>query len=299
MARLRNTVIRQIKTQVDRSKIFNIKMMNKQGQIRHFILKCKDIPNKNNYGILSFDDITELNLLELFNHNKLLHDNSDHENKALFEFLSVIQRNGAKISLHNYYKGISITNNAVIETINEGRVVLKTSYVQQKAIQYEKKSLIVSEALPHPITCDKVSKLEFEKQSVEFTQMKFSNTSPVSRETVRLVPEETHSVTLFIGEHKYTGDLYVEDISLNAIKLGMSVMPAGFDIKTDVTIDMIFTVDKRPFIINAQATLFKKREANKIFETVFIFHLDGKTRVNLVKYISKRQMALIREFKGL
>ena len=287
------------KVLVDRSRIFNVKMINNQGQMRHFILKCKDIPNKNNYGILSFDDITELNLLGLFDKNTALHDNSDKTDKALFEFLSVIQRNSAKISLHNYYKGISITNSAILDTIGEESVVLKTSYVQQKAINYERRSLIVSEALPFPITCDKLLKLEFEKQSVEFTQMKFSKTSPVSRETVRLIPEESHSVTLFVGDHKYTGDLHIEDISLSAIKLGMSAMPAGFDIDTDVTIDMVLKVDKRPLIINTKATLFKKREANRIFEAIFTFDLDVKTRVNLVKYISKRQMALIREFKGL
>jgi len=93
--------------------------------------------------------------------------------------------------------------------------------------------------------------------------------------------------------------LHIEDISLSAIKLGMSAMPAGFDIDTDVTIDMVLKVDKRPLIINTKATLFKKREANRIFEAIFTFDLDVKTRVNLVKYISKRQMALIREFKGL
>jgi len=289
------------KVLADRSKIFNVKMINAQGKMRHFILKCKDIPDKNNYGILSFDDITELNLLQLFDKNI---ENDDTEadtqtTEAILELLSVIKRNQASVALYNYYKGISITNNAIIEEINEESILLKTAYVQQKAIQYEQKSLIVSEALPSPIMCEKVLKTEFDNQSVLLTKLKFAVTSADKRGTVRLVPENSHNVTLFIDDHKYMGDLYIEDISLNAVKLGMSVMPAGFDIDTDVIIDMVFTVDKRPLNINAKATLFKKREKNKVFEAVFMLKIDSKTRMNLVKYISKRQMALIREFKGL
>jgi len=289
------------KIQADRSKIFNVKMINNKGKMRHFILKCKDIPNKNNYAILSFDDITELNLLQLFDTGATT-NNADPDSqtiKALFELLNVIKRNNAKVSLYNYYKGISITNDAVIEQVNKDNVILKTSYVQQKVIQYEQRSMIVSEALPSAIVCEKVLKIEFDKQSVILTKLKFAVTSAESRGAVRLVPEDSHTVTLFIGDHKYTGNLYVQDISLKAVKLHMSNMPAGFELGTEVTIDMVFTVDKRPLIINTKAILFKKREANKIFEAIFNLNIDSATKMNLVKYVSKRQMALIREFKGL
>jgi len=288
-----NTVLK------DRKKIYNVKMKNTQGEMQHFILKCKDIPDKNNYGILSFDDITELNLLGLYDKNATKEDKKVENKKAIFDLLSVIQRNSAKVSLHNYYKGITIANDAIILEIQDEDIVFKTSYVQQKAVQYEQKSLIVSEALPFPIACNTLKRLSFENQTVGFQELSFAKTSPVTRATMRLVPEETHKVTMFIGEKKYAGDLTIKDISLNAVKLSLNVMPAGFELKTEVILDMVFTLNKKPLIINTKANLLKKQELGNVFEAVFLLDVDTKTRGKIVNYIAKRQMALIREFKGL
>jgi len=287
------------KVLADRSKIYNIKMKNNQDEIKHFILKCKDIPDKNNYGILSFDDITALNLLELFDKTKAKEDKNEENTKAIYDFLDVIQRNNSKVSLHNYYKGISIANDATIVEIKENSIVFKTPYVQQKAIQLDKQTLIVSEALPSPIKCTNISNLSFEKQEIEFEGLAFTRSSPVTRETVRLVPEETHKVTMFIGETKYTGDISIEDVSLNAVKLLLNMLPAGLQEESEVILDMVFNVSHQVLIINTKAKLFKKREFGHKFELVFILELEPKTRVKLINYITKRQMAIIREFKGL
>lgn len=45
-------------------KLYNVKMKDKEGENRHFLLKVSKIPKKENYFILSLDDITELGLLE-------------------------------------------------------------------------------------------------------------------------------------------------------------------------------------------------------------------------------------------
>jgi len=284
---------------VDRKRIFNVKMKNKDEDIRHFILKCKDIPDKNNYGILSFDDVTELNLLELFDKRASDNDKVMQDKKSIFNMLKVIQRNSAKINIHNYYKGISITNDAVISELKDDSVVIKTTYVQQKAIQFEKKCLIVSEALPFTMISEEIVKISFEEQTVELKNMRFLKTSPVTRETIRIVPEETHTVSMFMGETKFSGEMSIVDISLNAVKLKLSVLPAGLALEDEVVIDMVFTIDKKPLIINTKAKLFNKRETKRDFELVFLLELEAKHRSDLVKYITKRQMAIIREFKGL
>jgi len=243
-----NTVLK------DRKKIYNVKMKNTQGEMQHFILKCKDIPDKNNYGILSFDDITELNLLGLYDKNATKEDKKVENKKAIFDLLSVIQRNSAKVSLHNYYKGITIANDAIILEIQD-------------------------EDIPFPIACNTLKRLSFENQTVGFQELSFAKTSPVTR--------------------KYAGDLTIKDISLNAVKLSLNVMPAGFELKTEVILDMVFTLNKKPLIINTKANLLKKQELGNVFEAVFLLDVDTKTRGKIVNYIAKRQMALIREFKGL
>jgi YesN/AraC family two-component response regulator len=284
----------------NKSKIYNVKMEDLDGNERHFIVKCQNIPEKDDYYILSFDDVTDLHLLNLFDEKPAEEKNDDENSKqAIFDFLSVIQRNNAKIFLHNYYKGISITNEASIYEMNDEVLTLKMNNTQQKAIKYDKNTLLVSETLPRPILCEDIVLMKFDTQLTAFRSLRFLSTSPLKRETVRVVPEETHKVTLFLGSTKYMGEVFIEDISLKAVKLNLNVLPAGLDMESEVTLDMVFTMDKKPLIINTKATLFRKQELRSHFEIVCMLDLEPKQRSVMVKYITKRQMAIIREFKGL
>jgi len=278
-------------------KLYNVKLQDKDGNFKHFIVKYQIVPDKKSYGILSFDDITELNLLKLYDASQVKSDENIKDSDAMFKLLEVIYRNSAKVRLHNYYKGLSITNDAIIAEIKEDSIIVKTNFLQQKAIQYERRSLIVSDALPNAIACDEVVNIGFDKQSVEFKNMHFTSSSPVTRSTIRVVPEENHTVSLFLGDNKFQGEVEIEDISLVAVKLRLNALPAGLVKDDEVRIDMVLEMEKKPLIINSKATMFRKNENRPSFSVVFMF--DGTKKSELVKYITKRQMKLIREFKGL
>ncbi len=278
-------------------KLYHVKLQNNQDDIRHFILKYQDIPEKEDYGVLSFDDVTELNLLKLFDAKQSSNDDDLKDTKALFNLLEVIQRNSAKVELHNYYKGLSITNNGIITEVNDETLTLKTTYMQQKAIQMEQKLLLVSSALPHTIECKEIQKINFEKQIVELKSLRFIKTSPVTRSTIRVVPSGKQTVSFFVGENKFHGDIEIEDISLDAVKLKLNALPAGLDRDSDIVLDIVLELDKKPLIINTKATMFRKSESRHSFSVVFIFKDLQKSK--LVKYITKRQMELIREIKGM
>ncbi|MCD6173885.1 MAG: response regulator [Sulfurimonas sp.] len=283
--------------ELNEKKLFHVKMKNAQGEIRHLILKYQLIPERIGHSILSFDDITELNLLKLFDEKQTQNDDKKHDSKAMFDLLAVIKRNSAKIEVHNYYKGLSITNDALITEVGEDFITIKTSYLQEKAIQFERQTVLISDAFPSAIFCDEVVKVGFENQTVVLKGLKFSNSSPTQRATIRVVPEEKHTVSLFLGQNKFHGDVSIEDISLNAIKLKLNAFPAGLEKGDEVNIDIVLELDKRPLIINTKATMFRKSKSKYSFSVVFIFK-ESKKR-ELVKYITKRQMAIIREFKGL
>ncbi len=280
------------------SKLYHVKIKNKKDEIRHLILKYQILPEKKDYGILSLDDVTELNLLKLFDARQSLNDEHLQDSAAMYKLLEVIQRNSAKIGLHNYYKGLSITNDAVIVEIKEDSIVIKTSYLQEKAVQFEKRTLIVSEALPSYIACDEVVKIGFDNQRIEFKKLHFVSSSPVQRSTIRIIPDQ-HTVSLFIGENKFQGEVTIEDISLDAVKLNLNAFPAGLMQNDEVLIDIVLTMDKKPLIINTKATMFRKSENKYSFSIVFMFMFKEGTKSGLIKYITKRQMAIIREFKGL
>ena len=278
-------------------KLFNVKMKDIKGKIRHFIIKYKAIPQKKDYGILSFDDISELNLLGLFDAKKSEEDEVSANTEVIYEFLNIIQRNDAKIELHNYYKGLSITNDGVIDSTENNRLCVKTTYMQQKAVQIEQKTLIISDALPHAIEASEIEKMSFDLQSITFKKLKFITTSPIKRKTIRVVPGEKQITSLFIGEGKYHGDIEIEDISLDAVKLKLATLPPGLEKDSEVVIDIVLEVDKKPLIINTKALFYRKQETKRSFSLVFMFK-DLKTS-ELVKYITKRQMELIREIKRM
>ena len=277
--------------------IYHIKLKNSDGDIRHFILKYQDIPEKANYGVLSFDDVTELNLLKLFDSKQTSNDDNLKSSKAMFNLLEVIQRNSAKVELHNYYNGLSITNNGIISELKDEILTLKTTYMQQKAIQMEQKLLLVSSALPHAIECKEIQKINFEKQTVELSSLRFVKSSPITRSTIRVVPSGKQTVSFFIGENKFHGDIEIEDISLDAIKLKLNALPAGLDKDSDIVLDIVLELDKKPLIINTKASMYRKTESRHSFSIVFLFKDLKKSK--LVKYITKRQMELIREIKGM
>ena len=278
-------------------KLFHIKMKKDANDMRHFIVKYHEIPEKNDYGILSFDDITELNLLELFDAKQTDKDKSLATETEMFNLLEVVQRNSAKVEMHNYYKGLSITNNGVITEIKDGTITLKTSYMQQKAVQIEQKTLIVSTALPFSIEANLVHAINFEKQTVVLGELQFVKTSPITRKTIRVTVDSKQTVSLFIGENKFSGEISIADISLDAVKLELNALPAGLEKGSEVRLDIVLELDKKPLIINTKATLFRKSESRHSFSVVFMFKELKKSA--LVKYITKRQMELIREIKGM
>jgi len=247
-------------------KLFHIKLKSSDETLHHFIIKYQDIPEKEGYGILSFDDVTELNLLALFDASQSKKDAKILNTKAMYNLLEVIQRNSSKVDIHNYYKGLSITNSAVITEIRKESIVLRTSYIQLKAIQLEQKAYIYSSALPHVVEAKEVVKMSFEKQEVELKFLAFVHTSPIQRATIRVVPSDKQTVSLFLGANKFHGDIEIEDISLDAIKLKLSALPAGLDEDSEIVLEL----DKKPLIINTKASMLRKSESKYSFSVVFM-----------------------------
>lgn len=277
-------------------KLFHVKVAT-SGDYRHCIVKYQKVPQEQEYGIFTFEDVTELHLMELFNHEKSYEKETLEDREAIERLFRLIQKNEGKIELHNFYKGLSITNSAQILDINEEGIRVKTNFLQQKAIQLQKNTIIVSESLPCAFVSNEIASICFEKQEVLLKNIQAARRSPVDRKTVRVQPDGTESVSLFLGENKFHGDVSVEDLSLDAISLKLNALPAGLKEGAQVTIDIVLELDKKPLIINVEAKLLRVIESHYNFKAIFL--LENIQRANLIKYITKRQMAIIREFKGL
>lgn len=278
------------------TRLFNIKIELQKNNPKNFALCIKRIALQDESVLLTFDDISDLKLYEKKEKNQ--EESQEVESNPL-EFLEVLRRNGEKVHLHNYYKGLSITNEALILDIKDGKVFVKTNYLQQKAMQYEQKSLILSETFPNAILCERVEKIVFEEQLAVLSEVRFITTSPVLRKTIRVVPEDGHKVTMFIEDNIVRAQTSIDDLSLDAIKIKINIIPTSLVLGSSVFLALVLTMDKRPFGLNVEARLFRKDETKTGFSLVFTFVLKPEQKNELLKYITKRQMAIIREFKGI
>lgn len=280
-------------------KLFNVKIAGADEEHHHFILRFQSIPDQEGYGVLSLNDVSELGLLKLYDAPAVEQERLSKDQKTVRGLLEMAMRNGAKIRAHNLYKGIGITNDAIVTEVDEHGIVLKTPYVQLKAMQFEKEFFLTSELFPIVILCNDINNFNFDEQSVHFTRYQMVNTSPVRRQSIRIIPDHKLTLTLLYEGHKFETDIVIMDISINSVRLQLPTLPAGFSHKQSVLLDIVLTTGVRPLIINTPSEVYRIHEEPHHFEVVFTYVLHGEDHKSLIDYIAKRQMVLIREFKGM
>jgi len=280
----------------DIHKQYHIQIKNKDGETRHFILKYHEIKEEKSYAILSFDDITKLDSSKDKTDKKIP---IKEEKNNILKSLILLQKNEVKVHMYNYYKGLTIVHDAFIVDVQENSVVIKTDYLQQKAIQLEGKTLISSEVLPFTIACNKVSNISFEKQTIEFQNIHLSKTSPATRKTIRLEPDPKYSVSLFIKQRKIVANIKIIDISFDSAQLQFDYVPPNLDKYTKVIVDMILNCKDKPLIIHTEATVVKEAKEKRDSSVTFVFNLNDKQKELMLEYISSRQIEIIKEFKAL
>ncbi|MFT7860067.1 MAG: response regulator [Sulfurimonas sp.] len=280
-------------------KLYHVKMIDQENKFHHFIFRMTKIKDSDDYYLASFDDITDLDLLKLFDEKQTRLDETKTNQKTFINLLQSIQRNNDEIKLLNLYKGLSVTNKGVIVSADENKIAIQSSYLQQKCAQFEGKIILANSLFPSDILCQTIKYVDYEKQNIVVDDLKFSQHSPTQRESVRLAPEEDHKVSLFYEDHKFGDHVKIIDISADAVRLSLLSLPAGFQPDEKVYLDMVFTIGRQPLIINCDGHVFYIQEEKHEFFVVIMLDPNSETKKKLINYLSKRQMALIREFKGL
>lgn len=280
-------------------RLFNVKIADQNEISHHFILTFQSVPEKEGYAVLSLNDVTELGLLKLYDSNATERESLAQDEKMVRGLLEMAMRSSAKIKVHNLYKGLSIVNDGIVESINGKLVSVNSAYVQLKAIQQEGMFYLTSELFPMTILAGGIKRVDFEGQNVLFNEYRLVPTSPTRRESIRVTPDDKIKVTMLYEERRFETELEIMDISIGAIRIQFLSLPAGFAVKHSVILDIVLTTALRPIIINTPAEVFRIDELNRRFEVIFLFDLHTEGKKSMIDYISKRQMVLIREFKGI
>ena len=288
-----------IQVEKNPSKLHHVKIEDKDKNNRHFIMKMYAIPGKNDMYIMSLSDITELNLLAVFDSDAVLNDKALKTRETIFSLLNVIHKNNAEIKIYNFYKGLTITSPAIILDINKKNVTIKTSNIQRKAAKIEHKVLLTSDIFPSAILSQPISEIDYKNQTITLDKVVFLPHNPAQRKNVRVAPEDKHMVSLFIEERKFYIDISIDDISIEAVKISMKSLPAGLQLSTKVSIDLVLEHYNKPIIVHTPAQVYRIDEGHNTYLLTLKLDLSSAHSKLLVDYIAKRQMNLIEEFKGL
>ena len=277
--------------------LFHTKIKNHNNEYRHLILKSREVPDKDNYYIFSFDDITELNLMHIFDRDAVKSDLVQKDKEAITSLMQVVGDNSSELKIHNFYKGLTIVNNAVVSKIKNGQITLKMPYPQLKIIQLTKSMTITSEIFPHDVICRNIKEIDIDNQSVTIKEMGFVSQSVEDRKYIRLEPEQNHSCTLFYKNVKFEGNTHIVDISEVSIKVSINALPAGMTVGTEIKLSFNLNLNGMMLSITTDADIYRIDESAKDYYIVALFELNTQNRHKLKDYLASRQMALIREFK--
>lgn len=279
-------------------KLFHSKIADHTGENHHLILKLQNIPNKQRYTILSLDDITELNLLMLFDSKTTMEDKRKQSKETIIKMMRIVKENAAEVKIHNYYKGLTITNPAVVVGADE-HTVLQTTYTQLKAATLVKTVIISSEIFPNDILCHMPDKVDFDAQTLTLSQLQFVERSPTERRFIRLEPEPEHTVTFFYRGLKVFTETRIIDLSECSVKISLQALPPKVAVDDPARVSMVLPDAHGPLPINTEAVITRIDEHPREFHVVLMFELNETHHAQLKHYLAERQMALIREFKAL
>jgi len=281
------------------NKLYNVKMLDITGEPHHFIMKLSRMNDSEDFYILSFTDVTELNLLALYDKDALEHDKMLKDEKTILGLMKAAQASQAVIKLYNFYKGLVVSNNAILSYVSKDSSTLKTTFVQQKAAQFEQKIILNCELFPYDLQTSTINAIKFNDQSIEIGPCVMLKTTPRERKYLVLLPHEKHKVNLFYENHRFDTNIKLLDISVESTRIHLDYLPAGIQVDDEITLDMVFYDTIKPVIINTKAKVLKLLPADKAFHLIAHFMLTPSGHKAMIDYMCSRQMQLIREFKGL
>jgi DNA-binding response OmpR family regulator len=280
---------------------YHVKLADESQKQHHFLLKYLSVSEDNDgYGLISLDDITELNLIALFNMDESNGESQFYgDENSIQKAIDLLMKKSVDIKVYNFYKGLSITNPAKIISFEDGIITLEENEKQLVANRYEEGLIIGSDVLPNFIWCDEILSIDYEKKYVKATNLKFMRSNPTKRKSIRLMPAPDYRVSFYFKLKEFLGRVSIVDISVDGVKLKTNSLLVGM--REGETLEVAMTLarnsDNVSFEITSKILRIEKHDG--CFHIAVEFEADYPLKHELIAYVSKRQMQLIREFKTL
>ena len=223
---------------------------------------------------------------------------------SLINKLKVLASNNSSIELINHYKGVPIVHRGYIIESDDKTITLHAPYIQTLAINYEKGTTIESTMLDSSIIA-KLLDIDPHNREIRLSNFVESKSSAKNRKQIRVEVDDEFAIMIHNKARKVEAS--VKDLSINSISV--LINNKDVDLKESDSVDLKFAfilynesnlgkikIDER---IITHGTIFKIKYNNNHLEVVILFDLNKADNGLLQKYISKREIELIEEFKNL
>jgi c-di-GMP-binding flagellar brake protein YcgR len=241
---------------------------------------------------LSYSELKELTTicnfyLEYFKKHKLKYI---HLPKEIYE----IYNNKEKISIYNIYKGIPISHNTYILSIENSNIKINATINFIFASKFNSEIYFNQENKNYYFTGE-VKDFDIEKKTITLTNIKKIQRDLPKRKQIRVQPKEEIEVTIIGETNNIKSKLF--DISLQ----GMAIILDNNYFEISEKVETMFTLElDKKYLLDIIGEI---RSVTKIDENIYKYHIyfepNPKDEKILEKYIVNREKEIINELREM
>lgn len=240
-------------------------------------------------------DIEKFNSILL----KVLESTNFHvdEDSELNFIIDILINNHQSIELLNHYKGIPITNDAIIVKRVNNLIMIKVNQKFANLIIKDKRSLLISSRFSRDILAQYKSRKE---DTLIFDDLKYIDKSSKDRKELRVEPGEDFFATGHCKGIKI--DIEVFDISSSSIAFRIKNNLKSISINDNIDLSISCQVSMyNDYTIKQSEMIFIKADIFKIDndKVIATFVLNKANNRIIDKYIKQRGIELINEYKSI
>lgn len=204
-------------------------------------------------------------------------------------------KDGAKVALTNYYKGLPITYPATILGVERGNIDLDVNVQQAVAIASDHYTLIRSKLFLHPIVAH-VQYVNIKKHIVSLNKLSFVEVLAEKRAAVRLDLDPPVRATIQCVEQEFSGNLI--DISVQGIAVTVDdFFTIEIGAETSVKFMLPDPVLMKQTLIKVPATLTDITGDASPYRYKFRISPEKHQEQLISRYSFQRQVEIIRSLK--
>jgi hypothetical protein len=224
--------------------------------------------------------------------------------KQSLKFLQNIKEKNKELIFNNSYKGIPISSEGTIESIDENTFTVKLSEIQKAAVKYESHTVLKAGASGRFVHAYLLS-LDERRSIARFTKPHFIDFTQRSLSNKRLKVDSSFKLGFFYKNKNI--EAFAEDISLGAISIFIDTVTCPFSEAENIDLTLGFDIDTavisnsdRIFVkVFAKGKVIRTEPYKNGFKVISSLSVAKADQSNFKKYIKYLEMKIIEEFKYL